>query len=277
MKFIYIKNKNFILFANMKMKKRSLSSYNFNLFDYNKQEIISNILSNIKFTNEKLKSNFSQITVKEELNQIKKNFIPTEKSNQKIELGQIEYKSNYNNLFNDDIKYGILSNIRDSFNYRVEKINDKIDNVYKNIEKIKDKLNINQKKSIYKIKQDNLYKNIISNEEKNTLITQSDNLSTNNEEIINNNNNIQNNINYNNNYIPSLKLNPHIYINKKINISDKNNCISKSASKGSLITTYSEKKNKKMKNINEKINKKKNIYKYNNIELMSTDRKIKNK
>ena len=32
-----------------------------------------------------------------------------------------------------------------------------------------------------------------------------------------------------------------------------------------------------MKNINEKINKKKNIYKYNNIELMSTDRKIKNK
>ena len=55
MKFIYIKNKNFILFANMKMKKRSLSSYNFNLFDYNKQEIISNILSNIKFTNEKLK------------------------------------------------------------------------------------------------------------------------------------------------------------------------------------------------------------------------------
>ena len=61
------------------MKKRSLSSYNFNLFDYNKQEIISNILSNIKFTNEKLKSNFSQITVKEELNQIKKNFIPTEK------------------------------------------------------------------------------------------------------------------------------------------------------------------------------------------------------
>ena len=93
------------------MKKRSLSSYNFNLFDYNKQEIISNILSNIKFTNEKLKSNFSQITVKEELNQIKKNFIPSEKSNQKIELGQIEYKSNYNNLFNDDIKYGILSNI----------------------------------------------------------------------------------------------------------------------------------------------------------------------
>ena len=261
------------------MKKRSLSSYNFNLFDYNKQEIISNILSNIKFTNEKLKSNFSQITVKEELNQIKKNFIPSEKSNQKIELGQIEYKSNYNNLFNDDIKYGILSNIRDSFNYRVEKINDKIDNIYKNIEKIKDKLNINQKKSIYKIKQEKLYKKIIPNDEKKSLITQSDYLSTNNEEIMNNNINNKKKININsiNNYISSLKLNPHIYINKKINISDKNNCISKSASKGSLITTYSEKKNKKMKNINEKINKKKNIYKYNNIELMSTDRKIKNK
>ncbi len=232
------------------MKKRSLSSYNYNPSDYYKQEIISDLLSNIKFTNEKLKSNFNQITVKEELNQIKKNFTPSDKSNQKIELGQIEYKSNYNNLFNDDIKYGILSNIRDSFNYRVEKINDKIDYIYKNIEKIKDKLCINDKKSIYKIKQEKLYKKIIPNDENNTLMTQSENLSTNNEEIINNNININNkiNVNYINNYISFLKLNPHIYINKKINILDnKNNGISKSASRGSLKTNYSEKKNQRMK------------------------------
>ncbi len=261
------------------MKKRSFSSNDYNPSDYYKQEIISDLLSNIKFTNEKLKSNFNQITVKEELNQIKKNFIPSDKSNQKIELGQIEYKSNYNNLFNDDIKYGILSNIRDSFNCRVEKINDKIDYIYKNIEKIKDKLCLNEKKSIYKIKQDNLYKKIISNDEKKSLITQSDYLSTNNEEIMNNNINIKKKININsiNNYISSLKLNPHIYINKKINILDNhNNGISKSASKGSLITNYSEKKNKKMKKfINERKNKNIKSHKYNNIEFMSTDRKTK--
>lgn len=243
----------------MKTKQRSYSSTNYNTPDHFKQEIISDIISNIKLTNQKLKLNFKQNTVKEELNKIKRNFSPNIKPIDKIKLGEIEYKSNYNNIFNDEIKYDILSQIRNTFNYRIEKIDDKIDLMFKNLEKIKDKLCINEKKSSNEIKQRNLYKQIIADDNKITLtsFSQSENYSKDGNKC---NNKF-------NNFIPSLKLNPHVYFtNKKTMI--------KNLSKGSLKTNWSDKNMRRLV-----INKKniKNInFNYNhNIESMSTDRKTK--
>ena len=108
-----------------------------------RDQIILSIRQNINKVLKNLNSNFYQMTVKDELNKIKENYIPKEHSNDfKINQGEIEYKSNYPNIFNDEIKYGILADIRDSSNKRLEKIEDIVEKMYKRIELIKDKLKI---------------------------------------------------------------------------------------------------------------------------------------
>ena len=131
-----------------------------------KEEIISQMREKINITLKNLSSNFYQQTVKEELDKIKENYIPKPhpEEDYKIKPGEIEYKSTYPNIFNDEIKYDILSQIRNTFNYRIEKIDDKIDLMFKNLERIKDKLCINEKKSSNEIKQRNLYKQIIADD-----------------------------------------------------------------------------------------------------------------
>ena len=175
-----------------------------------RDQIILSIRQNINKVLKNSNSNFYQMTVKDELNQIKENYIPKDHSNDyKINLGEIEYKSNYPNIFNDEIKYGILADIRDSSNKRLDKIEDTIEQMYKRIENIKDKLKINDK-SFQMIKQKRLYEKIFNenNIENKTFYSMSDtNYSNNTKQEKNDKNNI--------NIISSLKLNPHVYIKEK--------------------------------------------------------------
>ena len=234
-----------------------------------KIEIIASIRENIKKTLNNLSSNFSQSSVKEELDKIKENYSPKDHSNDYIiEPGQIEYKSNYPNIFNDEIKYGILADIRDSSNERLDKIEDTVEKMYKKVGHIKDKLKINDK-SLNEIRQKLLYEKMISYNKSlnNTLQTLSETNTTNN----------NNDENYYENYNSSLKLNPHIYVKDNIN----------NESKMSIGTSCCSEK-RKIKNNNDNIEKdKKSFYidsenNYNHgknlhseSSILSTDRKSK--
>ena len=120
-----------------------------------RDEIILKIKENINKVLNNLSSNFYQMTLKDELNKIKENYVPKDHSDDyKINKNEIEYKSNYPNIFNEEIKYGILADIRDSSNKRINKIEDTVEQMYKKIEHIKNKLKINTK-SFNMIKQKN--------------------------------------------------------------------------------------------------------------------------
>ena len=254
----------------MKTRQKILKMNAYNSIPNSKKiEIIASIRENIEKTLNNLSSNFSQITVKEELDKIKENYSPKDHSNDYIiEPGQIEYKSNYPNIFNDEIKYGILADIRDSSNERLDKIEDTVEKMYKKVGHIKDKLKINDK-SLNEIRQKLLYEKMISYNKSlnNTLQTLSETNTTNN----------NNDENYYDNYNSTLKLNPHIYIK------DNNN----NESKMSIGTSCSSEK-RKIKINNDNIEKdKKSFYidsenNYNHgknlhseSSILSTDRKSK--
>ena len=254
----------------MKTRQKILKMNAYNSIPNSKKiEIIASIRENIEKTLNNLSSNFSQITVKEELDKIKENYSPKDHSNDYIiEPGQIEYKSNYPNIFNDEIKYGILADIRDSSNERLDKIEDTVEKMYKKVGHIKDKLKINDK-SLNEIRQKLLYEKMISYNKSlnNTLQTLSETNTTNN----------NNDDNYYENYNSSLKLNPHIYVKDNIN----------NESKMSIGTSCCSEK-RKIKNNNDNIEKdKKSFYidsenNYNHgknlhseSSILSTDRKSK--
>ncbi len=214
-----------------------------------KEEIISDIKTYINKASEDLRLNFYQTTVKEELDKIKENYTPKDQSIEyKIKPGEIEYKSNYPYIFNDEIKYGILADIRDSSNERIDKIEGIFEKIYKTLEHIKDKLKINDRNlNGKKLKQ--LYEKMIfeNNSFNNTIQTMTDS----NDNVNNNNLNNKKDIV---NIISSLKLNPFVYF---------------------------EKNNKKEKKINEENKRVINIDSENEIDEnnvnsdLSTDRKSK--
>jgi len=234
-----------------------------------KNEVIASIRKYIGNTLDNLSSNFSQTTVREELDKLKENYIPKDHSNDYIiEPGQIEYKSNYSNIFNDKIKYGILADIRDSTNERLDKIEDTVEKIYKKIEYIKNKLKINDK-SLYEIRQKLLYEKMISynNSLNNTLQTLSD---------INTTNNNNDDTYYDNN--SSLKLNPHIYIKDNINNESKMSIGTSCCSEKRKIKNNNNNEKDKKSFYNESDNENNNHHGKNlNSEssILSTDRKSK--
>ena len=237
----------------MKTRKKilKLSTYG-STKNSKKEEIISDIKTYINKASEDLRLNFYQSTVKEELDRIKENYTPKEQSIEyKIKPGEIEYKSNYPYIFNDEIKYGILADIRDSSNERIDKIEGIFEKIYKTLEHIKDKLKINDR-NLNRKKLKQLYEKMIfeNNSFNNTIQTMTD---------TNDSNDNMNNDNLNNktdivNIISSLKLNPFVYF---------------------------EKNNKKEKKINEENKRVINIDSENEIDEnninsdLSTDRKSK--
>ena len=214
-----------------------------------KEEIILDIKTYINKASEDLRLNFYQSTVKEELDRIKENYTPKDQSIEyKIKPGEIEYKSNYPYIFNDEIKYGILADIRNSSNERIDKFEGTFEKIYKTLEHIKDKLKINDRNlNGKKLKQ--LYEKMIfeNNSFNNTIQTMTDS----NDNVNNNNLNNKKDIV---NIISSLKLNPFVYF---------------------------EKNNKKEKKINEENKRVINIDSENEIDEnnvnsdLSTDRKSK--
>ena len=119
-----------------------------------KKEILRNLIENIKSANNKLKNNFHQDEVKDEIDKIKEKYKNNKKYDYSVKEGQIEYNSNYKNIFPDSVKYGILSNIRDSTDERIDiveniigKINDSLQNIQKNLKnkKLNDKIEFNKK------------------------------------------------------------------------------------------------------------------------------------
>ena len=237
----------------MKTRKKilKLSTYG-STKNSKKEEIISDIKTYINKASEDLRLNFYQSTVKEELDRIKENYTPKEQSIEyKIKPGEIEYKSNYPYIFNDEIKYGILADIRDSSNERIDKIEGIFEKIYKTLEHIKDKLKINDR-NLNRKKLKQLYEKMIfeNNSFNNIIQTMTD---------TNDSNDNMNNDNLNNktdivNIISSLKLNPFVYF---------------------------EKNNKKEKKINEENKRVINIDSENEIDEnninsdLSTDRKSK--
>ena len=214
-----------------------------------KEEIILDIKTYINKASEDLRLNFYQSTVKEELDRIKENYTPKDQSIEyKIKPGEIEYKSNYPYIFNDEIKYGILADIRDSSNERIDKFEGTFEKIYKTLEHIKDKLKINDRNlNGKKLKQ--LYEKMIleNNSFNNTIQTMTDSNDNMNKDNLNNKTDIFN-------IISSLKLNPFVYF---------------------------EKNNKKEKKINEENKRVINIDSENEIDEnnvnsdLSTDRKSK--
>ena len=174
-----------------------------------KEEIISDIKTYINKASEDLRLNFYQSTVKEELDRIKENYTPKDQSIEyKIKPGEIEYKSNYPYIFNDEIKYGILADIRDSSNERIDKFEGTFEKIYKTLEHIKDKLKINDRNlNGKKLKQ--LYEKMIleNNSFNNTIQTMTDSNDNMNKDNLNNKTDIVN-------IISSLKLNPFVYFEK---------------------------------------------------------------
>ena len=234
----------------MKTRKKilKLSTYD-STTNSKKEEIISDIKTYINKASEDLRLNFYQTTVKEELDKIKENYTPKDQSIEyKIKPGEIEYKSNYPYIFNDEIKYGILADIRDSSNKRIDKIEGTFEKIYKTLEHIKDKLKINDRNlNGKKLKQ--LYEKMIfeNNSFNNTIQTMTDSIDNMNNDNLNNKKDIVN-------IISSLKLNPFVYF---------------------------EKNNKKEKKINEENKRVINIDSENEIDEnnvnsdLSTDRKSK--
>ena len=214
-----------------------------------KEEIILDIKTYINKASEDLRLNFYQSTVKEELDRIKENYTPKDQSIEyKIKPGEIEYKSNYPYIFNDEIKYGILADIRDSSNERIDKIEGIFEKIYKTLEHIKDKLKINDR-NLNRKKLKQLYEKMKfeNNSFNNTIQTMTDSNDNMNKDNLNNKTDIVN-------IISSLKLNPFVYF---------------------------EKNNKKEKKINEENKRVINIDSENEIDEnnvnsgLSTDRKSK--
>jgi hypothetical protein len=118
-----------------------------------KKEILRNLIEKIKSANNKLKNNFHQDEVKDEIDKIKEKYKNNNnKYDYSIKEGQIEYKSNYKNIFPESVKYGILSNIRDSTDERIDvveniigKINDSLENIKNRLKnkKLNDKIEFN--------------------------------------------------------------------------------------------------------------------------------------
>ena len=197
----------------MKTRKKilKLSTYG-STKNSKKEEIISDIKTYINKASEDLRLNFYQSTVKEELDRIKENYTPKEQSIEyKIKPGEIEYKSNYPYIFNDEIKYGILADIRNSSNERIDKFEGTFEKIYKTLEHIKDKLKINDR-NLNRKKLKQLYEKMIfeNNSFNNIIQTMTD---------TNDSNDNMNNDNLNNktdivNIISSLKLNPFVYFEK---------------------------------------------------------------
>ena len=196
-----------------------------------KEEIISQMREKINITLKNLSSNFYQQTVKEELDKIKENYIPKPhpEEDYKIKPGEIEYKSTYPNIFNDEIKYGILADIRDSSNERIDKIEDIIERLYKRIDNIKDNLKINNK-NINRIKQKKLYEKMISynssfnnnNEENNVNIIVDGNITFTNDNIQEKNINEVKNLNVSKGSLGTSCSSEKKKINVKLNIESDN-------------------------------------------------------
>ena len=203
----------------MKTRKKilKLSTYG-STKNSKKEEIISDIKTYINKASEDLRLNFYQSTVKEELDRIKENYTPKEQSIEyKIKPGEIEYKSNYPYIFNDDIKYGILADIRDSSNERIDKIEGIFEKIYKTLEHIKDKLKINDR-NLNRKKLKQLYEKMIfeNNSFNNTIQTMTDSNDNMNNDNLNNKTDIVN-------IISSLKLNPFVYFEKNNKKNNKKN------------------------------------------------------
>ena len=123
-----------------------------------KKEILNILIEKIQSANEKLKMNFHQDEVKLEINKIKEKYKNNNnKFDYSIKEGQIEYKSNYKNIFPESAKYGILSNIRNSTDERIDvveniigKIKDSLENIKSNLKnkKLNDKIEIKKDNSI---------------------------------------------------------------------------------------------------------------------------------
>ena len=123
-----------------------------------KKEILNILIEKIRSANEKLKMNFHQDEVKEEIDKIKEKYKNNNnKFDYSIKEGQIEYKSNYKNIFPENVKYGILSNIRNSTDERIDvveniigKIKDSLENIKSNLKnkKLNDKIEIKKDNSI---------------------------------------------------------------------------------------------------------------------------------
>ena len=194
----------------MKTRQKILKFSTYDLtINSKKEEIILDIKTYINKASEDLRLNFYQSTVKEELDRIKENYTPKDQSIEyKIKPGEIEYKSNYPYIFNDEIKYGILADIRDSSNERIDKIEGIFEKIYKTLEHIKDKLKINDRNlNGKKLKQ--LYEKMIleNNSFNNTIQTMTDSNDNMNKDNLNNKTDIVN-------IISSLKLNPFVYFEK---------------------------------------------------------------
>ena len=203
----------------MKTRKKilKLSTYG-STKNSKKEEIISDIKTYINKASEDLRLNFYQSTVKEELDRIKENYTPKEQSIEyKIKPGEIEYKSNYPYIFNDEIKYGILADIRDSSNERIDKIEGIFEKIYKTLEHIKDKLKINDR-NLNRKKLKQLYEKMIfeNNSFNNTIQTMTDSNDNMNNDNLNNKTDIVN-------IISSLKLNPFVYFEKNNKKNNKKN------------------------------------------------------
>ena len=234
----------------MKTRQKILKFSTYDLtINSKKEEIILDIKTYINKASEDLRLNFYQSTVKEELDRIKENYTPKDQSIEyKIKPGEIEYKSNYPYIFNDEIKYGILADIRDSSNERIDKIEGIFEKIYKTLEHIKDKLKINDR-NLNRKKLKQLYEKMIleNNSFNNTIQTMTDSNDNMNKDNLNNKTDIFN-------IISSLKLNPFVYFKKN---------------------------NKKEKKINEKNRRVINIDSENEIDEnnvnsgLSTDRKSK--
>ncbi len=122
-----------------------------------KKEILNILIEKIRSANEKLKMNFHQDEVKLEIDKIKEKYKNNNKFDYSIKEGQIEYKSNYKNIFPENVKYGILSNIRNSTDERIDvvenifgKIKDSLENIKSNLKnkKLNDKIEIKKDNSI---------------------------------------------------------------------------------------------------------------------------------
>ena len=123
-----------------------------------KKEILNILIEKIQSGNEKLKMNFHQDEVKKEIDKIKEKYKNNNnKFDYSIKEGQIEYKSNYKNIFPESVKYGILSNIRNSTDERIDvveniigKIKDSLENIKSNLKnkKLNDKIEIKKDNSI---------------------------------------------------------------------------------------------------------------------------------
>ena len=234
----------------MKTRQKILKFSTYDLtINSKKEEIILDIKTYINKASEDLRLNFYQSTVKEELDRIKENYTPKDQSIEyKIKPGEIEYKSNYPYIFNDEIKYGILADIRDSSNERIDKIEGIFEKIYKTLEHIKDKLKINDR-NLNRKKLKQLYEKMKfeNNSFNNTIQTMTDSNDNMNKDNLNNKTDIVN-------IISSLKLNPFVYF---------------------------EKNNKKEKKINEENKRVINIDSENEIDEnnvnsgLSTDRKSK--